>query len=321
MTQTNRSKIKCLAVAGPTASGKTACAIALALRFDGEVIGADSMQIYKGMDIGTAKPAKEEMQGVPHHLIGVIDRSEDFSVARYARLCRQKIEEVAARGRLPILAGGTGLYLSSVIDNIQFAQVGSDEKLREELRQKGREEGVQALLLELASFDPQSAQRLQEGDLKRIVRAIEVYRLSGKTMTQLNEESRSQPSPYDFLALGLGFHDRNILYDRINRRVDQMMEQGLLEEAKALLEQPSHNTAMQAIGYKELRPYLEGKCSLSQAVECIKQETRRYAKRQLTWFRRMESILWLYGDEAVPVAQQAVAAAGAFLKERKGREQ
>lgn len=318
MSQPAASKIKCLAVAGPTASGKTACGVSLALRFGGEVISADSMQIYEGMDIGTAKPTPEETMGVPHHLMGFVPQGESFSVARYAQLCREKIEEVHARGRAPILVGGTGLYLSSVVDNIQFADVGSDEGLRRQLWEKSERQGYEALLCELRAFDPESAARLADGNVTRIIRAIEVYRLSGKTMTELNRQSRSVPCPYDFLLMGIAFHDRALLYDRIDRRVDRMLEQGLLEEAREVLRYPGGPTALQAIGYKELAPYFDGLCTLEEAARCIKRETRRYAKRQLTWFRRMEGIRWIYADGTLSVAEQAAALVRPFLEQEKG---
>lgn len=289
-------KIPVAVVCGPTASGKTALAVELALRFGGEVISADSMQIYRDLPVGTAQPSQEEMRGVPHHLIGFCGWDTPFSVADYLKLAARCIQEIRARGRLPVLAGGTGLYLSSLLHNLSLAREPRDDVLRQKLEQRARQEGGAALLEELRAFDPETAARLHPKDVKRIVRAVELYRLTGKTMTRQREESRRLPSPYRACWLGLAFEDRQLLYQRINRRVDVMLENGLLEEARRLLEAPGAATVKQAIGYKELFPYLRGECSLEEAVETLKRETRRFAKRQLTWFRREEEIHWLKLD-------------------------
>ena len=290
-------KIPLVAVAGPTASGKTALAVELALRLGGEVISADSMQIYKGMDIATAKPTAAEQKGVPHHLIGFLEPTEEFSVADYAVLAHRTIREVHERGKLPILAGGTGLYLDAVVNNITFAEIETDSALRAELARLAREQGTECLLEELRAVDPESAARLHPHNLARIIRAVEVYRLTGIPMSEHQRRSRLTPQLYRTALLGLNFRDRQRLYDRIDLRVDRMLEAGLLEEARQVLAQDSLKTARQAIGYKELIPYFAGEETLAEAVGRIKQESRRYAKRQLTWFRRNERINWIYIDD------------------------
>lgn len=301
-------KIPLIAVVGPTASGKTALAVSLAKRFHGEVISADSMQIYKQMNIATAKPTVEEMDGIPHHLIDCLDLSQKFSVADYTALAHQKAAEIYARGHLPILAGGTGLYIDSVVNNISFSEIRTDEELRKELTRLAEEKGAEYLLEELNRFDPESAKRLHPNNLSRIIRAIEVYRLTGITMTEHQRRSRLTPSGYDAVMIGLDFQDRQKLYDRINLRVDRMFADGLLEEAREILSNKNLGTARQAIGYKELQYYFDGQESLEEAIQKIKQETRRYAKRQLTWFRRNPNIHWIYVDccrDFADVSEQA----------------
>ena len=289
-------KIPLLVVVGPTASGKTALAVSLAKQFHGEVISADSMQIYKKMNIATAKPTEAEMGGVPHHLIDCLDLSQKFSVADYTALAHQKAEEIHERGHLPILACGTGLYIDSVVNNILFSEIKTDEALRKELGWLAAERGAEYLLEELRQFDPESAQRLHLNNLPRIIRAIEVYKLTGVTMTEHQRRSRLKPTGYQSIIIGLDFQDRQKLYDRINLRVDRMFADGLLEEAKEILSNKNLGTARQAIGYKELQHYFDGQESLEEAIQKIKQETRRYAKRQLTWFRRNPDIHWIYVD-------------------------
>lgn len=291
------NKIPLLAVVGPTASGKTALAVELALRTGGEVISADSMQIYREMNIGTAKPTLEEQRGVPHHLLDFLDLSQSYSVAQYVEQARSCIQEIYQKGRLPILAGGTGLYVSSLINHVQFVQEHPDPQIREELQRRLEKEGVESLLEELRSYDPDSAARLHPNNQKRILRAIEIYQTTGVTMTEHIRKSRLRPSPYRHCVIGLAYRDRDILYQRIDRRVDQMVKQGLLEEAKKILSSPYSGTAMGAIGYKELAPWVRGECSLQEAIDHLKQSTRRYAKRQLTWFRREEWVRWIYVDE------------------------
>ncbi len=297
-----------LAVVGPTASGKTALGIALAKRFDGEIISADSMQIYEGMDIATAKPTAEEMQGIPHHLIGVIPREQPFSAAEYVVLAQKKIAEIAARGKLPILVGGTGLYVDSLLRGIQFSDEGNDPALRERLYAEAEALGNAAMHERLAALDPKAAQEIHPNNTVRVVRALEVCISSGKPFSVVKAENAAHPAPYDACILGLDYAQRSVLYDRINRRVDIMLQNGLLEEAERTYAQGHMATAASAIGYKELIPFLEGTASLDTCIETIKQETRRYAKRQLTWFRRNAQIQWLIlgeNDEVQEISKKA----------------
>ena len=290
--------IKIAAVVGPTASGKTRLGVSLAKRLGGEVISADSMQIYEGMDIASAKPTVDEMDGVAHHLIGIIPRSESFSVARYVELAKEKIEEVSSRGRLPIIVGGTGLYVDSLLNNITFTENEADLQLRRSLFEFSEKNGAQALWKELLKIDPESAGRIEPNNVKRVVRALEVYKTTGITMTEQNRRSRLAPSPYDAVKLGLKTADREKLYDRINRRADEMINAGLLEEARLILSDTAiGETAKKAIGCKEFAPYFRGEETLSEALETMKRETRRYAKRQLTWFLRDSGIEWYNTDE------------------------
>ena len=288
-------KLRILAVVGPTASGKTALAVELALRFGGEVISADSMQVYQGMEIATAKPSAEEQKGVPHHLIGYVPPEEPYHLARFTEDAAKAIHEIASRGRVPILAGGTGLYIDTLLENRDLGEAGGDEQLREELYALAREKGNGYLLELLRAEDPETAAVLHENNLVRIVRALEVCRTAGMTMSELQRRSRERTTLWDCCKIGISYHDRQALYDRINLRVDRMLEAGLLEEAKAFY-QSGKKTAVQAIGYKELKPFLDGKCSLKEAVDLLKQSTRRYAKRQLTWFRRDPQIHWIFPD-------------------------
>lgn len=291
------TKINLLAVVGPTASGKSALAVGLAERLNGEVVSCDSMQIYKGFSIATAVPTEEEMRGIPHHLLSFADTSEKFSVAEYCRLAKEHIAEISAKGKLAVLCGGTGLYFNSLADGIEFADIESDEAVRQKLAERAAEEGGAVLLAELAAVDPETAARLAPADHKRIIRALEVYMQSGVTMSEHIRRSRVKPAEYNLCAIGLGFNDRQRLYDRINRRVDAMLECGLVDETKRFFEMERGKTAVQAIGYKEMKPYLDGECSLEEAADNLKQATRRYAKRQLSWFRRDDRINWLNVDE------------------------
>lgn len=279
---------KLLAVVGPTASGKTRLAVELALRYNGEVVSADSMQIYRRMDIGTAKPTLGEMQGVPHHMLDVASPEEDFSVARYVELAVPCVEDILSRGKLPILAGGTGLYIDSLLSGRTFAAYSPENPLRRELEARFAQQGGVAMLAELAQVDPDSAEKLHPNDAKRIIRALEVYQTTGKTIAQHNRETQTLPPRYDALRIGLRFEDRGDMWAQIDRRVDQMMDQGLLEEVRALLDSglSPRCTAMQAIGYKELAPAVEHPERLEDAVAEIKLRSRQYAKRQRTWFRR-----------------------------------
>ena len=298
-------KKKMIAVVGPTASGKTDLAKKLAKKYDGEIVSADSMQIYKGMEIASAKPTEEEMQGIPHHLMSFISPSDTFSVSDYVKLASQAIDDIISRGKMPILCGGSGLYIRSLIDNITFAPDVPDEQLREELNARYESEGGEALLRELAEFDPESAAKLSPNDGKRIIRAIEIYRSTGITMSEHISLSKLEPSPYDVTAIGLIFADRQHLYDRINNRVDEMLKRGLVEEAKNFYSSEKSVTSSAAIGYKELRPYLEGRITLEAAAEKLKMESRRYAKRQITWFRRDEYISWIEVDKCDDVLSEA----------------
>lgn len=316
-------------VAGPTASGKTALAVCLAQRFGGEVVSADSMQIYSSLCIGTARPQEEELHGIPHHLLGFQPLDKPYSVARYVEDAHAVIAGIAQRGALPILCGGTGLYIQSLAENLVFAEEPEDTSCREELRRRIEQEGGAALLEELRRVDPQTAGRLHENDHGRIIRALEVYRTTGRTMAQQQAYSRTQPSPYNPWLLLLDCRDRQVLYDRIDRRAEEMLEKGLPEEAARVMELPGSATALQAIGYKELEPYLRGECTLEEAAERLKRGTRRYAKRQLSWFHRMSKTMpgtVLYIDEyadAQGLEQEAclrMKAALQAMNDRKGEQ-
>ncbi|MBQ2792454.1 MAG: tRNA (adenosine(37)-N6)-dimethylallyltransferase MiaA [Oscillospiraceae bacterium] len=292
-----KEKIPMIAVVGPTASGKTALSIDLALQFDGEIVSADSKQIYRHMTVGTAAPDEEEKRGVPHHLMQFLAPDALFSVAEYVDLAGKCIREINARGKLPVLTGGTGLYVSSLLDNITFFENKSDPALRKELEELAAEKGNEFVLDELRKVDPELAQTLHPNNLGRVIRGIEAYRLTGITMSEQQRLSRQNPSPYDCCVIGLNYRDRQKLYDRIDKRVHVMMEKGLLDEIRQLIAMGYSSTAAQAIGYKEFFDYLEGKGSLEEAIAKVQMESRRYAKRQLTWFRRDERVNWLYIDD------------------------
>ena len=295
-----------LAVVGPTASGKTALAVELALALDGEVVSADSMQIYRGMDIASAKPTKAEMRGVPHHMMDFLDPETPYSVAAYVQEAAACIRDIAVRGKTVIVAGGTGLYIDSLLSGTAFVETPSDPALRRLLEAQYDAEGGEALLQRLAGVDRETASRLHANDKKRIVRALEVHAQTGLPPAQLAAASHSAPSPYKPVYIGLAFQDRAVLYERIDRRVDAMLRAGLLDEARAFFAKHAA-TAAQAIGYKELKPYLDGRVPLETAVESLKRATRRYAKRQLTWFRRNEAIHWIYPDACPPEDLRAEA--------------
>ena len=284
---------KLLVLCGPTASGKTALGVALARARNGEVVSADSMQIYRRMDIGTAKPTEEEMGGVPHHMLDVADPAEDYSVARYVRDADACVRDILVRGRLPIVVGGTGLYIDNLIAGRDFAPFTG--AWRERLQARAREEGLPALHEELRRIDPDRAEKLHPNDEKRILRALEVWYETGETITAHDERTRSLPPKYDALRVCLQFSRREDMWDRIDRRVDLMMEAGLEEEVRDLLLSgvPPTATAMQAIGYKEFAAALRGEEPIAQAVAEVKLRSRQYAKRQLTWFRRTPDIRWL----------------------------
>lgn len=291
-------KTKLLVIVGPTASGKTGLSIEIAKAYDGEIISADSMQIYRGMNIATAKPLDDEMQGVKHHLIDFLDTDEVYSVGRFVEDAQKVIEDISGRGKLPIVCGGTGLYIDSLINGISFMENSSDSGLRAELTELAEKKGVDYLLKMLLEFDPYSYMRLyEEKNVKRIVRAIEFYKTTGKTITEQNENSRSDEPQYDNVIIGLTAKDRNYIYDRINKRVDMMVKNGLVDEAKLVLDSQLSDTSSKAIGYKQLLPYFNGEASLEECIDKIKTETRHYAKRQMTWFRRNESIIWINIDE------------------------
>lgn len=317
------NKIPVIAVVGPTASGKSKLGAAIARRFQGEVISADSMQVYRGMEIATAQPSLEEKGGVPHHLLGFLDASQPFSVADYVKLARAAIGELWERKRLPVLVGGTGLYVTSLLDNVSFTPVPVNPKTRDNYFAFAEREGKQALWEKLNTVDPQTAQQVHFNNIGRVVRALEFYDSTGMTLAEQKRQSRLEPSPYLPLMLGLTFRERDRLYLRINRRVDEMMAAGLLEEARRHLDRPDMRTSGQAIGYKELAPYFQGMLSLEEAVENLKRETRRYAKRQLTWFRKDSRVQWLYVDDFETDAQleeQAARQTQRFLEQCCAKE-
>ena len=292
MTHTG-DKPRVLAVVGPTASGKTWLGVQLAKIYGGEVISADSMQIYKGMDIASAKPSEEEREGIPHHLMGILDMDVTFSAADYVRLAKEKIEEVLSRGKLPIIVGGTGLYVDSLLENVKFSEGGSDEAYRGELMAFAREQGAEALHARLVEADPEAAAAIHPNNIIRVVRALEVCHVTGRRFSELKAESRTEESPYNSLMIGLNYEDRAVLYRRIDLRVEEMVKNGLIDEARELWARGGMSTSANAIGYKELIPYFNGEMSLEECIAKIQQETRRYAKRQLTWFRKNDRIKWI----------------------------
>ena len=288
--------IKTVFIAGPTASGKTALGAALAEKFGGEVVSADSMQIYKGIHIASAAPDSSEMLGVPHHMLEFLEPEQSFSVAEYVNAARGVIADINARGKLPFVVGGTGLYISSLADNTVYADEPTDLDLRKELNTLFEKEGAEKMLERLSVFDPESAARLHPNNRRRIIRAFEVYKLTGHSITEQNIRSKEGEKYIEPLLIGITYRDREKLYERINRRVDIMLENGLEDEARAALSRSSGG-AVQAIGHKELAEYIKGECSLSEAAESLKRQTRRYANRQLTWFNRDKRINWIYVDE------------------------
>ena len=312
------SKGKIVCVVGPTACGKTTLGIALAKKFNGEVVSCDSMQIYRGMEIGTAAPTKEEMDGIPHHMVGIADPSESYSVARFVETATACVDDILSRGKLPIIVGGTGLYLDALVAGRSFAKGDGESEIRQKLKARVQQEGIEALHKELAQIDPPSAARLHLSDEKRILRALEIYYETGQTMTEHDEESRKLPPRYDAVYIGLSFEDRADLRALIDRRVDLMMQQGLVEEVKRLLSDnvSRETTALQAICYKELLSSLDGERSMEEAVEEVKLRSRQYAKRQLTWLRRNQAIHWILWKKerdfshALQVSTEILAAEG-----------
>lgn len=286
---------KVVVITGPTATGKTKLAVALAKEFDGEIVSADSMQLYRRMDIGTAKVTPAEAEGIVHHMIDIAEPNESYSVSRYVEDAAKCVDDILSRGRLPIIAGGTNLYIDSLISGRDFADNEGDNALRGELDRQYDALGGEKMLEKLQSFDPERAAKLHPADRRRIIRAIEVFKLTGKTITQHDLETQQRPPRYDAAVIALDFADRAKLYERIDRRVDLMVEQGLFAEVEQLIKSGLSDecTAMQAIGYKEPAAYLRGEITKDEAIELIKRESRRYAKRQLTWLRRSKDIFWI----------------------------
>ena len=307
---------KIVVICGPTASGKTALSIALAKAFDGEVVSADSMQIYRRMDIGTAKPTKQEMDGVPHHMLDVAEPGEAYSVSRYVEEATACVEDILARGKLPIICGGTGLYIDGLIRGTDYQPAGTDNGIREQLEGEWEAQGAEEMMARLAAVDPDSAARLHLSDKRRILRALEVYLATGETITVHNARTKAIPPRYEAIMIGLNTEPRQILYDRIDRRVGVMLEQGLLQEVQSLLEDGLlEGTAAQAIGYKELLAHFRGEITLDAAADLIRQKSRNYAKRQLTWFRRDERVRWIVynsPDASAAVLQEATE----YLRDR-----
>ncbi len=283
-----------IVLTGPTAVGKTSLSISLAKAVNGEIISADSMQVYKGMDIGSAKIRKEEMQGVTHYLVDILEPEEEFHIVKFQELAKAAMEEIYAKGKIPILVGGTGFYIQAVTRDIDFTQVEQETSYREELEQLAKEKGTEYLHEKLREVDPKSAENIHANNVKRVIRALEFYHQNGTPISEHNEEQKQQTSPYN-LAYFVLTAPREILYERIDRRVDQMMEEGLLEEVKSLRERGCHRgmVSMQGLGYKEILAYLEGEYPLEEAVRILKRDTRHFAKRQLTWFRREQDVIWV----------------------------
>ena len=286
-------KPKVIVICGPTASGKTALSIELAKKINGEIISSDSMQIYKYMDIGTAKTTQEEMQGIKHYLLDFVEPSQRYSVAEFKKDAEKAIEEILQKGKTPIIVGGTGLYVDSLIYGIEYQTIEFDEQYRKQLEERVEKEGLETLYNEAKKIDPQAIEKISLNDKKRIIRILEIYKATGKNKTEQEIESRKNGVKYDYKVFAINM-DREKLYERINKRVDIMIENGLIEEVEKLLEKyKEFPTAMQGLGYKEVVEYLQGKVSEEEMIENIKRETRRYAKRQLTWFRKNKQTIWI----------------------------
>lgn len=310
-------KLRVIAVGGPTATGKTALSVALAKRFGAEIISADSMQIYRGLDVGTAKVTPEEQQGIPHHLLDILPPEEPYSVADFTADASRLITEISGRGHLPIVAGGTGLYITSLLNGVRFAPEKTDPAIRARLQRRAAEEGTEVLYRTLQEIDAEYAKKVHPNNLPRVIRALELYEATGRRMSEEQAESRPQEKPYRSICLCLTCRERAVLYRRIDRRVDQMMEQGLLAEAEQVWrKRDRYRTAAQAIGYKEFFPFFEGTADCSDCVNRLKQATRNYAKRQLTWFRHQNDAIWLYTDDP-GAEEQAITLVEQFLQAEK----
>lgn len=285
---------KVIVLGGPTATGKTDLAIDLALMVDGEVVSADSAMVYRYMDIGTAKPTVEERRGIPHHMIDVVYPDEEFSVARFKSMAEEAIRDILSRGKVPVVAGGTGLYISSLVYNIKFSETICDWEFRERMKALAEERGPEYLHERLMEVDPVSARKIHPNNVKRVIRALEVFETTGKPISEHQAESRNEPPEFDYLLFGL-IMDRKVLYERIEKRTDLMMEKGLADEVAGLLRMGYSRdlVSMQALGYKEIAAALEGECTMEEAVDRIKLGTRHLAKRQITWFRGMSGLKWL----------------------------
>lgn len=317
-----------LAIVGPTASGKTALSVRLAKEFNGEIVSCDSMQIYRGMDIGTAKPTEEEKRGIPHHMIDIADVGEIFSSADYAAGASKCIDDIISRGRLPIICGGTGLYLDALLRGDDNSGGGADLEYRAEMEALALEKGKEYVHSLLAELDPESADNIHPNNVKRVIRALEIRHVTGTNKSELDRLSREKDQKYDHLILGLRYNDRQVLYDRIDRRVDDMIAKGLCDEVKELYDKGifESKTASQAIGYKELLGYVKGELALDACVDELKRATRRYAKRQMTWFRALDGVDWIdvdgesagIGDEKIKTFEDIVNIAKKLLADFKG---
>ena len=300
--------MKVLAVVGPTAVGKSALAVRLAKKYNGEIISCDSMQIYRGMDIGTAKVTEEEKEGIPHHLIDILDPWEQFSCADYALLAKKTVDDIISRGKTPVFCGGTGLYLDSVLEISSFGEAYADEEYRHSLEEFARENGPAALHKALREIDPESADAIHCNNVTRVIRALEIYKCSGKPKSEVDKENKMIPPPYESTVFFLTCEDKELLYSRIEKRVDIMMEAGLLSEAERLYKYgvfEKSKTASAAIGYKELLPYLRGESNLDSCIAQLKLSTRHYAKRQLTWFKKKQNYITVYTDRVDPFTEAA----------------
>ena len=307
---------KVLIIVGPTASGKTKLGIEAAKRFNGEIISADSMQIYKYMNIGTAKPNSDEQEGVPHHLIDIMEPNEKFSVAEFKERAEKCIEDILGRGKLPIIVGGTGLYVNALINTFDFMNTNENPEFRQKLEEEAKQFGNEVLYEKLKKIDPEVCNRIHLNDLKRIIRALEIYEVTGKNITENQKNTKEISKKYDYIIVGLNT-DREKLYERINLRVDIMLKEGLLDEVRAIqsrLKDAGKTTSLQAIGYKEIIDFYDGKISLDEAIEKVKKESRNYAKRQLTWFRRNQDIVWL---EVIDSIENKLEIIENLLKEEK----